>query len=261
MISPHAVVASDQIGAGVTIHEFAVIRPGVVLGDNVIIHPHVVIESGVEIAAGTEIFPGSYLGKRPHGAGATARPITYERTVVIGGDCAIGPNAVLFYDIVIGDHTLVGDGASIREGCRIGELCVVGRYVTLNYNTLLGSRVKVMDHSWLAGNMRVGNDVFISGGVLTSNDHMIRSREYDEGQLQVPRQGPLQGPLIGDRVIIGVGAQLLPGIVLGEGAVVGAGALVTRDVAPYDLVMGIPARVVRNLRAERDGGGESYGAA
>ena len=145
MISEHAVVETDAIGSGVEIGEFSIVRAGAAVGDNVIIHPHVVIESGVTLAEGTEIFPGTYIGKIPKGAGATSRPIHFEPRVLIGGHCAIGPNAVIYYDVEIGHNTLVGDGASIREQVRIGHHCIISRYVTINYNTLVGDRTKVMD--------------------------------------------------------------------------------------------------------------------
>ncbi|MER3556103.1 MAG: transferase, partial [Meiothermus sp.] len=79
MISPHAIVQTDVIGANVSVAEFAIIRPQVEIGDDVVIHPHVVVESGVRIRDGVEIFPGAYIGKEPKGAGALARQPAFER--------------------------------------------------------------------------------------------------------------------------------------------------------------------------------------
>ena len=242
MINQLAVVETDQIGENVVIKEFVVIRENVIIGNNVVIHPFVVVEDGVTLGDGTEIFPGCYIGKSPKGAGATARPIIYDQKVVLGSNCAIGPNAIIYYDVEIGDNTLIGDGASVREGCQIGSQCIIGRYVTINYNTKIGNNVKIMDHSWLAGNMSVGNQVFISGGVLTANDNSLGLGGYEE-ELIV-------GPQIQDGALIGVGAVLLPQIMIGASSVVAAGSVVTKDVAPYDLVMGIPAKVVRSLRQD-----------
>jgi acetyltransferase-like isoleucine patch superfamily enzyme len=91
-----------------------------------------------------------------------------------------------------------------------------------------------MDHSWLAGNMRVGNDVFISGGVLTTNDNMLGGKGYSDDRVQ--------GPYIADGVMIGVAVAILPGVTIGKNAIIGAGAVVTRDVEPNTVVMGVPAR-------------------
>lgn len=239
LISPLAVVEAGIVGNNITINEFVVIRSNVVIGDHVVIHPGVVIEEGVTIGPGTEIFPNCYIGKAPKGVGATARPLSFKPVVNIGKNCAIGPNAVIFYDVEIGDLTLVGDGVSIREGCQVGSHCIVGRHVTLNYNTRIGDETKIMDHTWLAGNMNVGKHVFISGGVMTANDNHMGMAGYNEKEVI--------GPSIEDWARIGAGAILLPGIRIGHHALVAAGAVATRDVEPYSIVRGIPARVSGRL--------------
>lgn len=240
MISPHAIVETDEIGTGVTVGPFAVVRQGVSLEDGATIHPHTVIEPGCVIGAGTEVFPGTYLGKAPKGAGATAKSHQFEQWVSIGADCVVGPNAVVYYDVAIGDNTLIGDGASIREKCRIGSSCIVSRYVTINYNTTVGDRTKIMDLTHITGNAVIGNDVFISLTVGTVNDNAIGRLEYNEDRVK--------GQIIEDGAAIGAGATLLPGVRIGQGATVGAGSVVTRDVAPESTVMGIPARPVSTSR-------------
>ncbi|WP_406857084.1 DapH/DapD/GlmU-related protein [Alsobacter sp. KACC 23698] len=233
-ISSLAVVLTRRLGSNVRIDPFAVIRSDVTIGDDVLIHPHVVIEDGVTIGDGVEVFPGAYLGKPPKGAGALSRTPRAEGVVEIGPGCSIGPHAVIFTDVRIGASTLLGDGASIREQSRIGSRCMIGRYVTINYNTQIGDRVRVQDHSWLAGNMTIEDDVFISGGVGTSNDNAIGRHGYLEDETR--------GPFIARGAAIGLGANLLPGIRIGVRAVVGAGSVVTRSVADDALVMGVPAR-------------------
>lgn len=240
MISPHAIVLADSIGRDVHIAEFAIVREGVRLGNAVRIHPHVTIEAGVQVEDEVELFPGAYLGKEPKGAGATSRTVQFERRLRVGRGASIGPHAVIFYDVEIGAQTLVGDGASIREQCRIGSHCLISRCVTINYNTTIGDRTRVMDSSHITGNCVIGEDVFISTLVATVNDNEMVKRSYVAGKMV--------GPRIADKASIGAGACLLPGVLVGEGAVVGAGSVVTRDVGPYCLVMGVPARFVRSLR-------------
>lgn len=234
-ISPLAVVETQVIGDNVTISEFAVIRSKVMIGNGVVIHPGVVIEEGVTIGAGTEIFPNCYIGKPPKGAGATTRPVSFQPMVVIGGNCAIGPNAVIFYDVTIAASTLVGDGVSIREGCQVGSRCIIGRHVTVNYSTIIGDETKIMDHTWLAGNMQIGRQVFISGGVTTANDNDMGLAGYNEKEIV--------GPFIEDHARIGAGAILLPNVRIGCHALIAAGAVVTKDVEPFSTVKGIPARI------------------
>ena len=242
MISPHAIVQSDDIGEGVRVAEFSVIRSGVRLGRGVRIHPHVVIESGVELEEDVEVFTGAYLGKEPKGAEATARVVQYGRRVVIGRGTSIGPHAVIFYDVEVGAGTPIGDGASIREQCRVGSSCIIGRYVTLNYNARIGDRTRIMDLTHITGNCVIGDDVFISVLVSTANDNEMVTREYDEGKVI--------GPHIGNRVSVGEGACLLPRIRIGDGAMVGAGSVVTKDVERDSLVMGVPAKYVRRVKED-----------
>src|SRR5499433_2100004 len=142
-VSPLAVIETDQIGDNVVIREYAIIRRGAVIGDNVVIHPFVIIEDGVRIGNDVEIFPSAYIGKPPRGVGAMTRPMSFIARVEVGNGCVIGPNAVIYYDVEIGSHTLISDGASIREQSKIGSRCIIGRYVTVNYATLIGNEVKV----------------------------------------------------------------------------------------------------------------------
>lgn len=237
-VSPLAVVETDQIGENVVIREYAIVRNGAKIGNNVIIHPFVIIEDGVRIGDNVEIFPSAYIGKPPRGVGAMTRPMNFTAKVEVGTGCVIGPNAVIYYDVEIGSHTLISDGASIREQSKIGSRCIIGRYVTVNYATLIGNEVKVQDHTWLAGNMRIGDRVFISGGVTTANDNLMGASGYDEDKIV--------GPTIENGVRIGAGAILLPKVTAGENSLIAAGAVVTTDVPAGQTAKGIPARFMKN---------------
>lgn len=241
MISDRAVVQTRDIGDNVNIMEFAVIRSGVRIGDNVTIHPFVVIESGAEIGNNVEIFPGSYIGKVPKGA-ALARQPEFEQWVKIGHGCSIGPHAVIYYEVKIGENTLIGDGASIREKCEVGSNCILSRYVTVNYASTIGNNTKIMDSTHITGKCRVGDNVFISLLVGSTNDNAIGKLGYEEDRVV--------GPTIKDGAAIGVGAMLMPAITIHENAVVGAGSVVTRDVPAGAVVMGSPAVVRRYVNAD-----------
>lgn len=234
---------SSLIHSSAIIHPDAVLAEGVIVGPYVVIgkaaigshsriHSHVVIEDGVHIGDSVEIFPGAFIGKIPKGAGALARGLEFEPFVEIGSDSSIGPHAVIYYDVRIGHNTLIGDGASIREQCRVGNFSIVGRHVTLNYNARIGDRTKIMDNAQITGNCLVGSDVFISMNVGTANDNLIRGGYGDH----------IVGPVIEDGAILGLGSNILPGVVVGSNAKVGAGALVTRHVPAGVTVMGVPAR-------------------
>jgi UDP-3-O-[3-hydroxymyristoyl] glucosamine N-acyltransferase len=240
MIHSTAIIDSEAIIAdNVTIGPYAVIGKATVNRGS-ILHPHCVIADGVETGCNVEVFPGAYIGKEPKGAGALARKPEYERWVKIGDACSIGTNSVIYYDVDIGSNTLIGDSASIREKCRIGDQCVISRCVTVNYATTIGARTKVMDNSHITGNATIGSDVFISTMVGTTNDNLVR-HGYAEHVV---------GPVIEDRVVVGVGASLLPAVLIGHDAIVAAGSVVTKDVPPKVLVAGVPARFVRAIDPE-----------
>lgn len=184
------------------------------------------------------IHPTAIIGKAPLApAGLLARnPQTTGRTVYVGDGTIIGPNTIIYEGVSIGRDCLIGDGAVIREGTTIGDECVIGMHVTIGDQVTIGDRTRVLDHSHLTPGTRVGSDVFIGPGVMTANDNTIGWAAT----------GELAPPVICDQVKIGMQAALLPGVTIGEGATVGACALVTRDVPPGVLVMGMPARVIES---------------
>lgn len=229
-----ALVESDSIGEGVSIGEFSIVRPGAVIGDGVTLLPRVIVEAGVEIGAGTEVQPGSLLGRRPRAAGAVVRKPTYRERLQIGAGCAIGANAIVYYDVEIGEDTLLGDHVSIREETVIGSHAAVGRMTAVDREARIEDGAVVMFGCNIVAKTVVGKGAFLAAGVLTTNDNAMGAEGWDEES--VP------GITIGEKSRIGAGATLLPGVTIGRDAIVAAGSVVTRDVAPGDRVMGVPAR-------------------
>ncbi len=218
------------------ISEDAVIGRDCKIGNNVIIHHNVVIYDGTEIGDGTEIFDGAVIGRPPKGSGNLIHKLEDKYTpVVIGKGCVIGANAVIYADNKIGDNVLIGDCAQLREGCVIEEKALVARLCTLNHHVKIGKSSKVMDNTHMTARAEIEDDVFVGVGVASANDNDMRIRGNEVGASNsiVFKKGSK----------IGSGAIILPGVIIGENAVVGAGSVVTKSVNQDEKVMGIPAKV------------------
>jgi acetyltransferase-like isoleucine patch superfamily enzyme len=126
----------------------------------------------------------------------------------------------------------------VRERAVVGDRTVVGRGSTVDFDVRVGERVLIQTTVYVTGGSIVEDDVFIGPGVTTTNDHAMGRHARGE---------PLLGPVLRRACRVGGGAVLTPGVEIGEEAFVAAGALVTRDVGPRQVVMGVPARVVREV--------------
>lgn len=228
------------ISTNAVISKTAIIHDGVIIEDDVIIHDYVVLYPGVTIKKGTEIFDHCVLGKYPTSPGSTARPLKDDyNPVTIGEKCVLCPGVVIYIGTEIGDHTLLGDYCSIREDCKVGSYCIVSRNVSVNYETTIGNYTKIMDNTHITGNMKIGNHVFISVLVATTNDNAMGRDGYNLEEIY--------GGIIEDYVTIGASANILPRVHIGRNSIIGASALVTKDVAPNSVMMGVPARLVRTI--------------
>lgn len=229
-----------KISENAKIADTVIIHDDVVIEDAVIIHDYVVIYPGTIIKKGTEIFDHCVLGKLPTSPGITSRELKDQYdNLVIGENCVLCPGTVLYTGTKLGHNNLLGDFCSIREECEVGNNCIISRNVSVNYNTKIGNDTKIMDNTHITGNMVIGNHVFISVLVATTNDNTMGREAYDPTHVQ--------GAVIEDDVTIGAAANILPQVTVGKNAVVGAGSVVTKSVPAGKVVMGIPARIIRDV--------------
>lgn len=158
--------------------------------------------------------------------------------VVIGNHTILRSEAVIYRDVVIGDYVRTGHKVLIREKSRIGSHVLVGTNVVIDNNTRIGNRVSIQSSVYVPTNTVIEDHVFIGPNAVLLNDRFpIRVRSK------------LEAPRLRRGATIGGNATLLPGVEVGEGALVAAGAVVTRDVPPWHMAIGAPA-VHRKLRRE-----------
>lgn len=132
-------------------------------------------------------------------------------------------------------------------GCTIGDESRVGTFVEIQRNARIGRRCKIQSHTFICEGVVIDDEVFVGHNVNFINDRWPRATTPD-GALKTDTDWELQVTRVHRRASVGTGAVILGGVTIGEAAVVGAGSVVTRDVPPYSVVAGNPARVLRTLQ-------------
>lgn len=150
-------------------------------------------------------------------------------SVILGKDVKIyHPDLVNLYGCEVGSKTSIGTFVEVQKGCVIGELC------------------KIQSHSFLCEGVTLEDEVFIGHGVMFTNDIYPRSTTQ-EGELQGEADWSVVPTLVKRRASIGSNATILAGVTIGENALIGAGAVVVKDVPPGTVVAGVPAKEIRKI--------------
>jgi len=137
-------------------------------------------------------------------------------------------------------------------GCSIGDDTKVGPFVEIQKDCEIGARCKISSHSFICSGVTIEDEVFVGHGVMFTNDLFPRSTNASGG-LQTESDWTLTKTLVRKRASIGSNVTIVAGVEIGEGALIGAGAVVTRDIPAHALVVGNPARVIGDVR-ERNAG-------
>jgi acetyltransferase-like isoleucine patch superfamily enzyme len=206
------------------IAETAVVYPGTVLGE------------------GCRILDYAVVGKQPSLSPRSTAAREELPALELGAGTVVSTGAVVFAGTTVGARVIVGDQACVRERCTIGDDVVIGRGSLVENDTFVGDRTKIQADAYVTAYSTLEQDVFIAPCVVTTNDNFMGRTER--------RHELRRGPTIRRGARIGGGAVLLPGIEVGAEAFVGAGAVVLRDVPARALVVGNPARQIREVPEE-----------
>jgi len=218
-----------------------VLGEGVQLGEGVRIGAHVVIHPGTVVGDRCEIQDGAVLGKPPRLARHSTAPRGDGEPLVLGAGTVVCARAIVFAGARVGEDAILGDQSFVRERARIGDGTVIGRGSAVDNDVLIGERVRVQTDVYLTAYSVVEDDVFVGPGAVTTNDSTMSRHGADFA---------LEGAVLRRACRIGGAAVLTPGAEIGEEAYVAAGAVVVRDVPPRAVVMGVPARFVREVGDE-----------
>jgi acetyltransferase-like isoleucine patch superfamily enzyme len=207
-----------------------------------VIHPAAVVYPGTELGEEVVVEASAVVGKQPSLGTRSTASREAQPPLVIGDGTRILAGAVVFAGSRLGRNVIVGDQACVRERCELGDDVVVGRGSLVENDTTVGARTRIQANAYVTAYSKLEEDVFIAPGVVTTNDNLMGRTES--------RLENMRGPTIRRGARIGGGAVLLPGIEVGEEAFVGAGAVVLRNVPARAVVVGNPARQIREVPTE-----------
>src|SRR5437660_1353944 len=203
------------------IHETAIVYPGTVLGE------------------GVKVLEYAVVGKQPSLSPRSTAKREELPPAEIGEGTIVSTGAVVFAGAKVGARVILGDQSCVRERVVVGDDVVIGRGSLVENDTTIGAMTKIQAEAYITAYSTLEEHVFVAPCVVTTNDDFMGRTER--------RHELIKGPTIRRGARVGGGAVLLPGVVIGEEAYVGAGAVVTKDVPAHTVVVGNPARVIRDV--------------
>ena len=206
-----------------------------------------IVYPGTVVGEGVQILDYAVVGKQPALSPRSTAAREELPPLELGPGTIVSTGAVVFAGTRIGARVIVGDQACVRERCEIGDDAVVGRGTLIENDTSVGALTKIQADAYITAYSTLEDEVFIAPRVITTNDNFMGRTEK--------RHALRRGPTIRRGARVGGGAILLPGVEIGEEAFVGAGAVVLGDVPAGAVVVGNPARQIRDVPDEELLGG------
>ncbi|MFI5955320.1 DapH/DapD/GlmU-related protein [Cryptosporangium sp. NPDC051539] len=224
------------------VHDLVSVARQIVLADHVSVGAFVIVHGGTHIGAGSRIGHHTIVGEPEYGYAMREVYVGAGSTTRLGSAVVVRSGAIVYAGVVIGDDSTIGHHTLLRTDVHVGTGCQLAANVTVERGTHIGDRVRVSPASHLTGAMTIGDGAYVGAGVRTINDkHLIwRDPEHEE---------PMTPPTFASGARIGTGSVILDGVTVGTNAVIGAGAVVTRDVEPNTKAYGVPA--IQHGRTDR----------
>ena len=201
-----------------------------------------IVYPGTVVGEGCRILDYAVVGKQPTLSPRSTAKREDLPPLVLGPGTIVSTGAVVFAGTTVGERVIVGDQACVRERCTIGDDVVIGRGSLVENDTSVGARTRIQANAYVTAYSLLEEDVFIAPCVITTNDNFMGRTER--------RLELMKGPTVRRGARVGGGSVLLPGIEIGEEAFIGAGAVVLRDVPPRAVMVGSPARQIREVLDE-----------
>jgi UDP-2-acetamido-3-amino-2,3-dideoxy-glucuronate N-acetyltransferase len=206
------------------------------------IHPTATVHPGTMLGRDVRVLENAVVGKQPAlGPKSTARREPLPPTE-IGDGTIVSTGAIVFAGSTIGAGCIIGDQSCVRERVTIDDDVVVGRGSLVENDTTIGRGTRIQAGAYVTAYSTLEEDVFIAPCVVTTNDNFMGRTER--------RKDLMKGPTIRRGARVGGGAIICPAVEVGEDSFVGAGAVVVKDVPPRTVVVGNPARVLREVPEE-----------
>ena len=236
---PARVVNKRALGRGTYVEKGAQLLGDVQTDEGVYVDANAVLYGPVKIGRHTYIGSNCVIGfpaSNELNQLVRSHKIGSKKPTLLGENCTVRSGTTIYSGVTVGDNVSFGHSAMVRENVRIGARSKLGTNAVVDGSTRIGSRVSIQTGVYVCTYSTIEDGVFLGPCCVFTNDKFVTQKPYK-----------LVGPTVKKGASIGANALLFPGVVVGEGAVVGSQAMVNTDVPPRTIFVGIPARKIRDL--------------